>query len=697
MKAIETVGVVGAGTMGAAIAQKFAQEGFTVILNDRSMTHVERGMTALKTSLAEGVERRLFTEHAVREILGRIRGTDRAEDLAQCDLVVEAIFEDLEAKKALFAQLSSIVRADAIIVTNTSSFSVSILARSISNRERFCGLHYFYHAAKNRLVEIIPSKYTAPETVEVLRRFAFETGKDAIVCQDKPGFAVNRFFVPWLNEAVRLLEEGIVGKDEGDSHPSSLRDATSTIDRICRDTFHIGMGPFALMNATGVSIAYHAEQTLESLGPVYAVAKLLREHGMKGVPWEIGEEDPSQPVTISPEVEQVIRDRMLGIVFFVCGEILAESICSPVELNRGARIGLAWRKGPIELMQATGLEASKQLVDAVAERYGCAAPKGIGEAFEPLRFVTMRRAPSPTMGSSAVITFDRPEDLNALNEEVISQLSDSFVQAERDTGCDTIVLTGSGKAFVAGADIGFFVKNIRNDKVERIVEFTERAQQVFDRIDRSPKRVIALLNGLTLGGGLELALCADEIYAIESAQLAFPETGIGIYPGLGGTQRTTRRTGKGIAKYLILTGEMLNATEAMQVGLIDRVISVDEYFAMIGGNLNRGQWEQTPAGPRPWGAINSFFTDVTVENLLGSEPASAPTLTLARGLSTEEIDRFRKRIRQKAPLALRTAERLVDEARGCASELEFLPGIFRTNDALLGLSSIGKKVTFSGN
>ncbi len=684
MKAIETVGVIGAGTMGAAIAQKFAQEGFTVILHDRTMGYVERGMSALKASLAEGVERKVFTPESAQEIVGRIHGTATPADLAACDLVVEAIFEDLEAKKALFAQLSLILRPDTIIATNTSSFSVSLLARSVTNRNRFCGVHYFFHAAKNRLVEIIPGECTSDETVQALKRFAFETGKDAIVCRDRPGFVVNRFFVPWLNEATRLLEEGVAGENRSE--------AAAMIDSICRSAFQIGMGPFALMNATGVAIAYHAERTLEPLGPLYAVSKLLREQGSKNVPWEIAAEAPA---TIDPAVEKTIRERMLGVVFFVCGEILAEEVCSPVELNRGARIGLAWRKGPVDLMQAAGKDAVEALVRAIATRYTSAVPKGMEPgsprmpAFEPLQFVTLRRA-----GRNAVITFERPEDLNALNEDVITQLSDCLEEAARDTNCDTIVLTGSGKAFVAGADIGFFIKNIRKGSIERIVEFTERAQQVYERIDQCPKRVIALLNGMTLGGGLELALCADEIFALPDAQLAFPETGIGIYPGLGGTQRTVRRTGKGIAKYLILTGDMLGAAEAAQVGLIDRVISVDEYFALLDGTNGRSRSEQVAQSHRPWAAINSLFADTTVDKLLGEGGADG---ALASGLTTDEIDRFRKRIRQKAPLALRTAERLVDEARGCASELEYLSAIFQSNDALLGLSSVGKKVTFSGN
>ena len=120
------------------------------------------------------------------------------------------------------------------------------------NPERFIGLHFFYHAAKNRLVEIIPGEKTTSETLQAARLFSVLAGKDAIDCTDTYGFAVNRFFVPWLNESVKLLQEGIATKSE--------------IDAVCMKVFGIGMGPFALMNATGVPIAYHAEKTLEVFG-----------------------------------------------------------------------------------------------------------------------------------------------------------------------------------------------------------------------------------------------------------------------------------------------------------------------------------------------------------------------------------------------------------------------------------------------
>jgi enoyl-CoA hydratase/3-hydroxyacyl-CoA dehydrogenase len=669
MKTITTVGVVGAGTMGAALAQKFAQEGFSVVLLDRAMALVDRGMASIAGTLHEGVERRIFSNDETESILQRIHPTERREDLAQCDLIVEAIFEDLQAKSDLFAALGSIVSSDAIVATNTSSFSVGELARSITHPERFCGLHYFYHAAKNRLVEIVAGEKTSPDTIRTAARFAFLTGKDPIYSADRHGFVVNRFFVPWLNEAVRLLQEGVA--------------SIPAIDSLCMKLFGIGMGPFALMNATGVPIAYHAQRTLESFGTLYAVADLLRVQAERNLRWELG--DPGSAYLDSAS-ERCVRERMLGTVFLVCGQILEEGVCSAADLNRGARIGLKWGRGPIEMMRSLGGEEVERLVRGVATRYQTPFPRAVRKATEPLDYVTLRRA-----GRNAIVTIERPEDLNALNEEIVAQLDARFAEAEHDGSCDTIIITGTGKAFVAGADISLFLENMRGGTIDRIVAFTERTQKVFDRIDRSRKPVVALLNGMALGGGLELALCADLILALPGVGVAFPETGLGIYPGLGGTQRTRRRIGKGLTKYLIYTGEMLPAAAAATMGLIDAVISPEMFLSLMEGGKIDGSFV---AGPTPrdarWTAIDAFFETNSLNRLLDERPC-------AETVSAEETERWRRRVRQKAPIALHAAERLVDEARGCASELEFLSAIFNSNDALLGLTSIGKKVAFNGN
>ncbi len=273
MKNIRTVGVVGAGTMGAALTQKFAQEEFKVILADQTDEFLLKGMNNIKRSLSEGVEKKVFSGEQVDKILNNIKTTSKLEELTICDLIVEAIYEDFDAKKSLFATLNKIVSPQTILATNTSSFSVTELAESVSTPERFVGLHYFYHAAKNRLVEIIPGKHTSEVTIKAVQNFSTLSGKDAITCKDSYGFVVNRYFVPWLNEASKLLEENIGN--------------ISTIDDVCMKVFGIGMGPFALMNATGVPVAYHAQKTLEVFGNFYKVSNKLKEQTEAKQNWQL--------------------------------------------------------------------------------------------------------------------------------------------------------------------------------------------------------------------------------------------------------------------------------------------------------------------------------------------------------------------------------------------------------------------------
>ncbi len=665
---IKTVGVVGAGTMGSALAQKFAQEGFSVIMADKEQQFVERGYSNIKNVLSEAIGKKIFSETQAEQILSRLKTTVDLKDLAQCDLVLEAVFENLEVKRELFRNLSSVVRDDCILATNTSSFSIKEIAGAVKNPERFIGMHYFYHAAKNRLVEIIPFEKTSEDTYKKMKVFSVLSGKDAITTKDTYGFAVNRFFVPWLNESVRLLEDGI-GKIED-------------IDSICMKLFGIGMGPFALMNATGVPIAYHAQKTLERFGSFYEVAPLLKSQAESGKPWDIGD---MADVKVNPDNEKEISERMLGVVFYVVSQILDEQVCNASELNRGARIGLAWRKGPVDLMNIYKEDEVRRLVNMISDKYNSSKPKSIGKASWKMEYVTINK-----VGKNAVITMARPEDMNALNEEVVRQLNEKFDEADSDNKIETIFITGQGKAFVAGADIKFFIKNMKAETYENIVGFTKFGHEVYDKIDNSKKKIVMILNGITLGGGLELALCADVLLATPKATLAFPETGIGIYPGLGGTQRTVRKVGKGMAKYLIYTGKTFSAKEAEQAGLVDAVIQPSEVYDILEGRKEIPQAKGSVIifGPEHT-SIAEFFEKNTLNQIIEGKYSTG-------NLPEESALKIVKTIKFKAPIALQKSEKLIDEAKGCDSELDELVNIFSTSDAMLGLSNIGQKVHYEG-
>lgn len=657
MKKIRKVGVAGAGTMGSALAQKFAHEGFEVTLYDLQEPFLERGFSLIKQTLSEGIERRLFTQADADSILSRITGTTDAGGFKNCDLVIEAIFENKAAKSELFSQLSKIVSSDCILATNTSSFSVTELSESVSNPERFIGLHFFYHAAKNRLVEIIPGKQTSAATIAASEAFCERAGKDAIYCSDVYGFAVNRYFVPWLNEAVRLLEEG-KGTIDG-------------IDSECMHLFGIGMGPFALMNATGIPVAYHAEKTLEHFGELYKVSESLKLQAESGKLWDL---TPDQSTAADTET---ISDRMRGTAFFICLQMLEEKVCTAGHLDRGAKIGLRWKKGPVEMLRSAGADETERLVKMISERYSMKMPEIPDEA--SLKPASVRLE---VINGTALIKMDSPETMNALSEATVNELSEIFDKADSDPDVKNIVISGSGKAFVAGADIRFFVQNIKSGDIARIVSFTEFGQKLFKRIEESSKRIIAVVNGLALGGGLELALCADLILAYPGAKFAFPETGIGIYPGLGGTQRTSKRTGKGIAKYMIFTGAMLSAEDAVVTGLADAITEPEEMNEFISGSKDfPGRKEKQL--PDKWKKTDGMFSEHTLEELLTMR-------------DDPESEKIRKRISSKAPVAIRLADKLIDEEAGCESELKHLEEIFSTQDALLGLTSIGKKVEYSG-
>ena len=206
MRPVETVAIIGAGNMGSGIAQKSAQEEFEVQMVDRELQWVERGQQIIADFLGEAIERRIFREAEVEAIKGRITGVVGTENVASdTDLVIEAVFENFDIKTAVFATLDEVCDEHTILASNTSSLSVNALAEATGRPDRFVGLHFFFHPAKNRLIEIIPAESTSQESLDAVEQYCKTMGKVVIICKDRPGFVVNRFFVPWLNEACLFL------------------------------------------------------------------------------------------------------------------------------------------------------------------------------------------------------------------------------------------------------------------------------------------------------------------------------------------------------------------------------------------------------------------------------------------------------------------------------------------------------------
>jgi enoyl-CoA hydratase/3-hydroxyacyl-CoA dehydrogenase len=666
---LRTLAVVGAGNMGSGIAQKMATEGFEIVLVDVDDEKVARGLSTIERTLKEAVDRGIMRAERTLAIRERVHGTSRFDDLRDADLVVEAVFENLALKQDVFARLESVCRPDAILATNTSSYLVGDVAAPLKSPGRVLGLHYFFHPAKNRLVEVIAGPRTDRQTFHRAWNLQEQLGKIPIESRDASGFVVNRFFVVWLMEAIRMLDERIAN--------------AITIDEIAKRTFGVGMGPFELMNVSGVPIALHASTTIgNAYGPLYGPPDLLRRQVEQGQLWSLDG-------TVDPAAQEVVAERLLAGVFIAAASLVSEGVGSIEDVDIGARVGLRWHAGPFELINRMGTAHALALVTMLAARWQMKVPgllaKG-GSVNEPVPISYVR---SRTDDGVATLTINRPDVLNALNETVGHQLEAAFAAAQHDPAVRGIVIAGAGRSFVAGADIRFFIRNIENNDVARIYKLTEDLQTFLMQIQDCSKPVVARVHGLALGGGVELALACDYIVATPNATLGFPETGIGIYPGLGGTQRTSRRIGTGLTKWLVFTGQIISAEDALAIGLIDAVAPREEVDSAVAALLAGGPSKERRPVPVPpaYRKLAEFFDANSV--------AAIRTGTASTG-GDEQLEKAVKAVRVKAPAALRIAAALIDEGfhvplrQGLQMELSHLHEIFSTKDALTGLLSIGK-------
>ncbi|MCF8045820.1 MAG: enoyl-CoA hydratase/isomerase family protein [Desulfarculaceae bacterium] len=672
MAQINRIGVIGAGNMGSGIAQKIAQEGIDVTLVDIEESFVDRGLGSIRTLLVQGIERGLFTQEKVDAVMSRITGTTDLSALKDADIVIEAVFEDKSVKTELFQKLDAVCGQKTIFATNTSSFYVKDFADVTSRPDRFIGLHYFYHPAKNRLLEIIPADKTAPETVETCMLAAKLHSKTPIVVKDAPGFAVNRFFVPFLNEAARLFEQGIAD--------------IPTIEEGAKQAFRIGMGPFQLMNVTGIPIAVHAATTLgKELGPFYAPCRTLVQQMEKKEDWDLsGNVDDSKL--------EAVRERLYGVCFGVAAALVDEGVASMEDTDRGAKIGLRWTKGPFELMNALSVDAAYDMVQKVCTLYqDFTMPALLEKQKQAGRNFEFTLVDLKVKNNIGYITINRPEAMNALNETVVRQLDECLDRARDNAGVEIVVIQGAGKTFVAGADISFFIKKIRKDKIEDIVEFTRKGHEVLLKIENFPKPVFVFLDGLSMGGGSELALAAQAVIATEQGSMAFPETGIGIYPGLGGMLRLAKMAGPELARYYTFTGASLKAKQLKELGIVAAVIDFTDLESeakkiAAAGLPDKYRKRQIPDSFK---APAALCTPANAKKLLNGEaPAEADPDLAAKTVS---------KVKGKAPLALKYAEEIIDLQtaagieKGVEIELERLADIFSTKDCLEGLTSAGRK------
>jgi 3-hydroxybutyryl-CoA dehydrogenase len=245
---IARVGVVGLGTMGAGIAQLCVQSGFVTVGREVTPELGERGRATIERYLTRGVEKERMTQEERDAALGRLSLTTELADLADCDLVIEAVIEDLATKREVFAELDRILDPAAILATNTSALSVTEIGAATSRPARVVGLHFFNPAPVLPLVEVVRTELTDESVFATAYGFAERLGKQPIACNDTPGFVVNRILIPLLNDCVRVIDEARVTPED--------------VDRAMRFGTNWPIGPCALIDLIGIDVHVHASEAL---------------------------------------------------------------------------------------------------------------------------------------------------------------------------------------------------------------------------------------------------------------------------------------------------------------------------------------------------------------------------------------------------------------------------------------------------
>ncbi|HUD88759.1 MAG TPA: 3-hydroxyacyl-CoA dehydrogenase/enoyl-CoA hydratase family protein [Xanthobacteraceae bacterium] len=571
--------VVGAGTIGPDIGYylKSALPGLKLYLIDISQPALDRAMQRFTDYTNKAVQRGKMSANEAEQVRANAHATTDYDVAREADWAIEAATEDLTLKRKIFAQLEALMRPDAWITSNTSSLPAARIFSELRHKDRATVTHFFAPAWRNPVVEVIDTPALDRNVLEDLRALFCTTGKVPLVTADVPCFMLDRVFDNWCNEAAHLLDSATAAE----------------IDTVATEFVHAG--PFFVLNLAHGNPIIIETNTLQAdeEGEHYRPAAVFRSVET----WRTA--SPGKPVPVAKDTAAAIRDRLLGSLISQSGDILDRDIGAPQDLELGCRLGLGFKSGPLDLMGRLGAAEVSRIGERLAhERPGLPLPQRPLAAYQDFsRFVLV-----DDVRDVKIITIRRPEALNALHDELTDEILGVIRRFENDPAVCGFVLTGYGpRAFSAGADIGRFPKMLGD--AEAAAQYARDCSRLLLHIDRMKKPVVAALNGMALGGGLELALRCHGIVAMRNAWLQLPEITLGIVPGLGAMVAPYRRWPKAAATFhaMMRSAERVSAKTAHELGMIDHLS--DDYAAMIEAAIERVHVLQGRLQPPADGAV----------------------------------------------------------------------------------------------
>jgi len=545
----QAVAVIGAGTIGPDIGYylKSAMPEITLFLVDIDEKPLRNAEKRLAAYAQKAVDRKKMKPEKAAAVLENIVYTQDYNEIKPCVLNNEAATENIPLKQKIFDTIEGIVSQDTVITSNTSSIPADRLFSHMKHPERTTVTHFFAPAWRSLPVEVINWSGASQETLDYLFWFFARTGKAPIITGNAICFILDRIFDNWCNESAYLLDIA----------------TASQIDKVAEE--FVFAGPFFVLNmANGNPIIVETNTLQMEEGDHYKPAAILNSVDR----WATHR--PGSKVDVPGDLAGAIRDRLLGILFSQSFDIVDQGIGTLADLNFGCQVALGFKKGPLDIMRSLGeKEVARIMAQFQKDRPGFPQAKSSFDTYQTFyRFIL-----TDVVDKTKVITLRRPQAMNALNDEVTDEILDVLTRDADNADIDGFIITGYGnQAFSAGADIGKFPEMLGDP--EASAQYARDCAKVQVFMDAMDKPVVAALNGLAMGGGLEVAIRCHSIVSMERATLQFPEIGLGILPGIGGCVVPYRRWPQGAALFhnMITLGKPLTAREATDIGMIRQLV-----------------------------------------------------------------------------------------------------------------------------